>query len=231
MIQLTRHGVAVTGTTADLDSLRKKYEADNYLILPKLFEPSLFEDILQRVERAQFRPRSHEEIALELCMEDDITTAMLEFFPNNPAFLRIIEQITGQPHVGRFIGRVYKMTASDGHFDHWHDDCTEDRVITMSVNLSRSPFSGGALQLRHRGTTEILREVRNTGFGDALLFRIAENLRHRVQDVEGDAPKTAFAGWFLQREDFLPKLREMAMGGAHRQEKAGAEASIPRGNV
>jgi len=212
VIQLTRKGVSFTGTQDDLRSLREKYEINNYFILPKLFEHALFEEILQRVDAAPFLPKEHDGLSLEFCMNDAITKAMLEFFPNNPTFLRIIEQITGQPRIGRFTGRVYRMTSSDGHFDHWHDDCTANRVVTMSVNLSRNEYSGGALQIRHHGSKEILREVRNTGFGDALLFRIAENLTHRVQAIEGDIPKTAFAGWFLEEEDFLPNLRKLPQG-------------------
>lgn len=129
MIQLTRKGVSFPGTQEDLKSLREKFEADNYVILPRLYEPALFEEILQRVDAALFLPREHDRISLEFCMRDEITTAMLEFFPNNPAFLRIVEQITGQAGIGRFIGRVYQMTASDGHFDSWHDDFVEDRVV------------------------------------------------------------------------------------------------------
>jgi hypothetical protein len=212
VIQLTRKGVSFTGTQEDLRSLREKYEINNYVILPQLFESALFEEMFQRVDAAPFLPKEHGKLSLEFCMNDAITNAMLEFFPNNPIFLRIIEQITGQPRIGKFSGRVYRMTSSDGHFDRWHSDCADNRVVTMSVNLSRKEFSGGALQIRYDNSNEILQEVRNTGFGDALLFRISDNLTHRVQAIEGDIPKTAFAGWFLEGEDFLPNLRRVAQG-------------------
>jgi hypothetical protein len=207
VIQLTRKGVAFSETQEELASLREKYERDNYVILPRLFEPALFEELLQRVEAAPFVPRDHDGIALEFCMEDKITAAAMEFFPSNPGFLRLVEQITGQTRIGEFNGRVYRMTSTDGHFDHWHDDCISDRVAAMSVNLSRQVFAGGALQIRRHGSKQILQEVRNTGFGDAVLFRISKDLAHRVQGVTGDIPKTAFAGWFLEGEDFLPNLR------------------------
>jgi hypothetical protein len=214
VIQLTRKGVTFTGTQEDLKSLREKYETSNYVILPQLFEPALFEEMMQRVDAAPFLPKEHGRLSLEFCMNDVITNAMLEFFPNNPVFLRIIEQITGRPRIGRFTGRVYRMTSSDGHFDHWHSDCADGRVVTMSVNLSRNKFSGGALQIRYEDSEEILQEVRNTGFGDALLFRIADDLTHRVQAIEGNIPKTAFAGWFLEVEDFFPSLRKLARGAS-----------------
>jgi len=207
LIRLTRKGVVFSGTQEDLKSLRAKYDRDNYVILPQLYELALLTEIMERVDAAPFLPRHHEGVGLEFCMEDKITCSMLMFFPNNPAFLRIVEQITGQPQIGEFHGRVYRMTSSAGHFDHWHDDCTDQRVATMSVNLSRQVYSGGALQMRRQDSKEILHEVHNTGFGDALLFRISGSLTHRVQGVTGDIPKTAFAGWFLEGEDFLANLR------------------------
>lgn len=141
-------------------------------------------------------------------MDDTATESMMSFFLNNPSFLRLVEQITGQPRLGEFVGRVYRMTSSQGHWDSWHDDCRNQRAVTMSLNLSRQAYAGGALQMKLRASDEIIQEIHNTGFGDALLFRISKQLKHRVQDVKGDIPKTAFAGWFLDAEDFLSNLHK-----------------------
>lgn len=62
--------------------------------------------------------------------------------------------------------------------------------------------------MKLRDSDEIIQEIHNTGYGDALLFRISKQLMHRVQEVIGDIPKIAFAGWFLDVEDFLPNLRK-----------------------
>lgn len=168
----------------------------------------LLEEIMRRVDAAPFLTKNDGDIARELCMDDNVTKAMMEFFPNNPNFLRVVEQITGQPQLGEFVGRVYRMTSSEGHWDSWHNDCCNQRVVTMSLNLSRHAYSGGTLQIKLRHSGEIIQEVHNTGFGDALLFRISKQLMHRVQNVIGDIPKTAFAGWFLEVEDFLSNLRK-----------------------
>jgi hypothetical protein len=208
LIQLTRKGVAFTGTQADLDSLRERYDRDNYLILPQLFEPALLEEIMRRVDSAPFLPKHHVGVGNELCMDDRVTETMMSFFPNNPTFLRLLERITGEPRLGEFVGRVYRMTSSDEYYDGWHDDCCNQRVVTMSVNLSRQVYGGGALLMKRRNSDEIIQEIHNTGFGDALLFRISNQLKHRVQEVKGDIPKTAFAGWFLEVEDFLLNLRK-----------------------
>jgi hypothetical protein len=207
LIQLTRKGVIFTGEQKELDLLRQKYARDNYVILAQLYEPTLLEHIVQRIEVARFFPRDHNGHALESCMADRAVEAMLMFFPNNPVFLRLVEQITGQPRIGAFSGRVYRMTSSGGHYHAWHNDFSEGRVATMSVNLSRRPFDGGALQIRRSDSDEILQDLRNTGFGDALLFPISRDLVHRVEGVKGEVPKTAFAGWFFDVEDVLPNFR------------------------
>ena len=82
------------------------------------------------------------------------------------------------------------------HYDNWHDDlAVRERLVTMSVNLGPDYYGGGVLQLRHTGADNILAEVHNTGLGDALLFRLAPGLEHRVTRIESGV-KTALAGWF-----------------------------------
>lgn len=95
-----------------------------------------------------------------------------------------------------------------GHRMRWHDDVerAKGRMIGMSINLSAEVYRRGVFQLRDRRSARVLRELPNTGFGDAVLFRIAADLEHRVTPVVGGAAKTAFAGWFCSRPDFRSSL-------------------------
>ena len=47
----------------------------------------------------------------------------------------------------------------------------------------------------------------NPGVGDALMFRIAPQYEHRIADVTGQEPRTAFAGWFCSEPEYLPGVR------------------------
>ena len=94
---------------------------------------------------------------------------------------------------------MLRMVPGAGHEDVWHDDMNGVRMLTLSINLGRTPFRGGALQLRERGSGRVIFEVSNSGPGDAILFALSDVLEHRVAHVEGDVPKTSLAGWF-QRE-------------------------------
>ena len=95
------------------------------------------------------------------------------------------------------------MLPSSAHYDSWHDDINADegRILGMSVNLSPVRFAGGAFELRGRESKNMVYRHENTGPGDALIFRLSPRLQHRVTDVVGDVPKTAFAGWFRSEPD------------------------------
>jgi hypothetical protein len=64
------------------------------------------------------------------------------------------------------------------------------------------------LRIRERKTRRILGEMTNSGFGDAILFRIDKRLEHSVSDVEGTVVKTALAGWFESEPDYRTLLAE-----------------------
>src|SRR5207237_8656272 len=90
----------------------------------------------------------------------------------------------------------YRMTPNSSHHDAWHTDNTDGRLVAMSLNLSPQVYEGGVFQMRERESEQFLVEFANCGLGDAILFPISENLVHRVTEVQGNEPKTAFSGWF-----------------------------------
>ena len=141
-------------------------------------------------------------------MTENIASRMLEFLTNDQKLFEIIQQITGCDRIGCFSGRMYRMMPGRDHYDSWHNDMLEHRMVAMSINLSEGFYSGGLLQIRDRHSQQILHEVANLGVGDAIVFRLAHSLQHRVTNVEGAVPKTAFAGWFRSQPDFYQELRQ-----------------------
>jgi hypothetical protein len=77
-----------------------------------------------------------------------------------------------------------------------------------SVNLSASLFDGGELQIREAGSERMIRRLRNTGAGDAVIFRIDPSLQHQVLPLAGTVPRDALAGWFLASPDYRDVFRE-----------------------
>jgi 2OG-Fe(II) oxygenase superfamily len=196
LIQLTRKGVVFSGSAANLRALLAQFQRDHYIILPKLIEPDLLGTILKRIESAPFLKNEFNGIVSESTMDDPLTFSVLLFLVNIPEFQRLVQRITGCRRIANFQGRVYKLNPATGDRIVWHSDVLNHRMVTFSLNLTTQNYRGGTLQIRYRGSEEILHEVRNTGLGDALLMRVANKLFHRVLPLEGDVPRTALAGWF-----------------------------------
>jgi len=202
MIQVTRSGVTFRGTNTDLKTLRGQFDQQHCVLLRDFFEPELLSLARQCLDRASFQDHHDSGIAEELMAEDRTLNGLLHMVTNNPKLFELVRQITGCDPIGCFGGRVYRMIPGGSHYDTWHSDVGDNRLITLSLNLSAEVYSGGLLQLRELESGRIVHEVANTGLGDAILFRISPKLCHRVNALEGTAAKTAFAGWFKSQPSY-----------------------------
>lgn len=198
MIQISNTGL--TSDPEDVERLREEFRAVNCVRIPKLLHPSLLAFLQRRLERAQWKSNLHgvvgNDLGLDDITEDQSSLHMLYFAANLPEFRALIEEITECRPLDTFRGRLYRKISGPGHYNKWHSDDVENRLVAMSINLSPRGYEGGWLEMRKSDSEEVLMKVANTGYGDALVFRISGELEHRVGDVEGNEPKTAFAGWF-----------------------------------
>ncbi len=199
MIQLTRKGVVFSGSPADLRALRAQFQRDHYIILPKLIEPDLLATVLKRIEAAPTIKTEYNGVVAQSVIDDPLTYNLLLFLLCAPEFQRLVQRITGCRRISDFRGRIYRLNPMTDDRIVWHSDVCDHRMVKLSLNLTTQEYRGGALQIRYRGSEEILHEVRNTGLGDALLMRVSKKLCHRVLPVEGDIPRTALAGGFAMK--------------------------------
>jgi hypothetical protein len=215
MIQLTRSGTRGADAREELDVLREQFRRQLYVRLPQLLPPAELQFVqthLDRTplhERLDFYPETDEPWACELSTKSGPAFNLLHFLANDAAFFQIVQYITGCAPIGCFLGRIYRVVPGCNHYDTWHHDLGHHRMITLTINLSRTVYAGGVLQIRRVGSDDVV-EVPNTGFGDAVLFPLAEALEHRITDMVGEHPKTAFAGWFRSRPDYYEMLRKGA---------------------
>ena len=200
MIQLTRSGAVIADEIDGIPRLREQFDREQCILFPRLIESGLLQTIQHRIGGSEFRPFIHEGIGHDSNLADESTVHLLFFLTNEPRFLQFVRDITGCTAIAAFHGRVYRMDPSASTLDSWHDDMVENRLIGMSVNLSNDVFQGAVFQLRDRSSGRILHETANTGFGDAIIFKLAHHLQHRNTEVAGTAPKTAFAGWFRSHQ-------------------------------
>jgi hypothetical protein len=197
MIQLTTRGLVCSG---DPGPLTAQFKAQNAIRFRQLVHPQLLPLICSRLDRGNWITHIDGKIGREVMLEDLAGLHVLHFAANTPEFLVLVQEITECSPIGSFHGRVYRMLPEAGHYDTWHDDVSDQRLVGMSINLGLNPYRGGVFQLRERTSSTILCEMPNIVQGDAILFRISPHLQHRVTPIEGTEPKTAFAGWFRSGE-------------------------------
>lgn len=210
--QLTRTGLRPPDPD-EVDALRASYAQRSCIRLPRFLEPALLGWLQQRIAGASWQELVHplDPPVTDLKLMDPVARGALKILFQDPSLFAVVRDITGCDAIGSFKGRVYRMDPA-AHHDEWHGDDDDNRLVTLSINLTDGVFAGGGLQLRRRDSLEVLDSVANTGPGDAIMFRIDHALEHRLSDVEGTVPKIAYAGWF-QREpskDFVRLVRSSA---------------------
>ncbi len=204
------HAGAVIPDQAGLRAMRQSFERDCHLRLPGFFSPGLLPMVLRHVAAAPFRIRSHGKVDARDWMLDTTHPlhGLLHFLAHDPALLRAMEAITGEPVLGSFTGYVYRMTSGGETYDDWHDDIKGARRVAISANLSDGSYQGGSLTLRRKQSQEVLAVVDNRTVGDAVLFKIGPGLEHRVGETVGPVARTAFAGWFKSEPVFTSYVKE-----------------------
>jgi hypothetical protein len=196
---------------SDPAGLREAFERQHFVHLPSLIEPSLLELIQGLVDAGSFFDRTHDGIGTELCLTPGVATSVLQLLFNDPALRSFMASVSDNAALGCFDGRVYRLSAKEGHYDSWHSDAGEDRRIAVSLNLSPDGYEGGELEIRRTSSDGAEWTVASSGYGSAVMFRIDSGLRHRVIAVRGAKPRTAWAGWFrtlpVFEDLFLPTLQ------------------------
>lgn len=220
ILQINRFDTVLMGSEEDLECKRIEFDQTHCVILPKLLDPQLLESVGREIGQAEFIQTVYgDEIdADDIRMESEHPTSyLLNFLMNNQMLYDTVQRVTRCGQIGMFMGRVYRMMPTPNHYDTWHDDLAYNRIVAMSLNLSPEPYSGGIVQICEWESRQIVKEVHNTGFGDAMLFRIGPHLKHRVTSVTGSVPRTAFAGWFQSDPDYLSFLNEVKNFGVEEQ--------------
>lgn len=209
MLQLRKSSVAVG--PACVGRLRSDFAENSCVLLPKLLDPELLQLLVPRLAQPRWVRRIDKDIAAEDVFEDELALGLLHFVTNSPAFLDAIRNVCDCAGASVFRGRIYRLLPDSVHHDSWHDDAGDEkdhRLVGMSINLGQRAYAGGVFQLRDFDSKRMIREIANTGWGDATLFRLSLQLEHRVTDVTGKEPRIAFAGWFRSGEDdFFTSLR------------------------
>jgi len=208
VLQLRHNRTFIDFSEDRFRSAQEHFGKYSYLKLPNFVETSLLARLLDVLDRTAFYERVHPGIGTEICATPGPATGALELMMNDVLLHTFVSELTGCGPIGCYEGRIYRLNPADGHYDSWHSDVGQDRLLAVSINLSRMPFKGGRLQVRRADSEEVLAEVDNPTPGDAVMFLVHPSMRHRVASVTGEHARTAWAGWFRSAPRFGDLLRE-----------------------
>ncbi len=209
-ISLSRAGVAIHLSDDQLTAMRRAWSTRQFVVFPGFLDRQLLEFVDHAARDRTFRPNLHPASGLEQKLESNPGITLLDFLMNDPALLRQVEQVTSMPRLGWFHGRIYKLTPGTDEGHDWHCDHLSDRELGVSINLSAEPFEGGLLQLRRTQTLEPVGEYANVGRGDCVVFKLSDDLEHRVLPVTGTVPRVAYAGWFYSGDSMHERFAALS---------------------
>lgn len=203
-IQFSRPAQGASGTSSfALDTgaqqalLREEFRLHQCVELKGFLQASLLEVISVQLRGAEFLAERHGVGSSGALPPNSAANALLLLLMNDPDLFDALAAITAAGPIASFVGRVYRLESGREQSLDWHNDLGDDRRrLALSVNLGEEAYTGGILQLRDARTGRMLREAKPASQGDALLFRIASHLEHRVTPVEGQASRTVYSGWF-----------------------------------
>jgi hypothetical protein len=111
-----------------------------------------------------------------------------------PVFMAWLERIGGCAAISHIEGHLAQM--QPGHAVHWHRDAGLGiRRLALVLNLSTLPYEGGRFELRRKSTQEPLLSYYAHATGSLAIFRLGEDLQHRVLRLTSGGPRNIFAGW------------------------------------
>lgn len=202
MIQLTRKGLILADAPNTLAALRAEFDRMSSVKLVGFIGADLLELIFSHLHPEEFQAKEHKKFQSELMIGDNRAVRILHLFLNDNAVRQFMQDVTGCEPLRCFFGRFYRLLPNSGHYGDWHNDLVRGRRVGISVNFSQQSYEGGCFEMRHAKSQELIRVLPNVTLGDAILFKIDEALEHRVTEVTGTHPKTAFAGWYHDTGDY-----------------------------
>ena len=204
VFQIQNHQTLVPGDQ-ELMALKQRFAQEHFVHLYQLIEPAMLAAIGQMIDPDQFEERLTPNIGCVECCTDPRIDNGFSALLNQTQVHQTISKILGHP-IDLWGGNTVRRIPGKNHFSQWHNDKSPpfqgadghqyQRVVPLSLNISREPFVGGNLEMRSLPDKQLLADIANPVPGDALLFEISDGLQHRVADVTGDEPRMVHVGWF-----------------------------------
>jgi hypothetical protein len=229
-VVVTRRGLTVELGSGEWRRIGDAFARDHHVFLRGFLGDDVLSIVNSRLARGSFRKRIEDGREIERTLDDPRLIALYLVALNDPALFAAIARLTGCDAIGCFTGRVHLRgpRADGGHYYPWHSDATDHRLIGLTINLGDKPYEGGVLEIRRRDTDVVIARASNPTPGDAVIFRISEELEHHVTPVTTGGPRVVLAGWFRREPDFWREALSAppAVDGTNRPPTASQRTAI-----
>jgi hypothetical protein len=124
LLQIDR--VATQVDLSGAAAARAHFERHHWVKLPHFLDGPTLQHVQAALARASFVEVHHTNVtppSVDVCMEPNALSGMLELLCNDPAVLRAVESVTGCAPLVRFSGFVYRLAPATGHHHNWHTTC------------------------------------------------------------------------------------------------------------
>lgn len=196
---------------SQLQNYQSEYAETHCVFLPGLLKKNALQNLLNKLDKINFftkfemdEKNKFGKVLFVPANDPVLFTFQLLF--NNQELFSLLEKITGCGPIGNFVGRIHRSEEGD-HEIKWHNDTTDTRLLAMTLGLGTERYTGAQFQLRETGTEKITREVGQIEAGDAIIFKIASGLEHRLAPMEAGR-RTVGVGWFRAEPDFQTFAKE-----------------------
>ena len=183
-------------------TVRDAFARYGFASVDNTFSPALLRELSHVLRHGPYKPRHHPGIGHESQVIFNPGLVCVFNLLSSPSIRCHIEDLTGvvRGSLGHYNGRVYRMTAQEGQGG-WHNDAdpADRRVIGCVLSLHTTVPRGGDLVFRRGRNHRPLGRLSCGVIGRLNLFRIEQAIEHRVEPVEGNAPRLVCAGWYIER--------------------------------
>jgi hypothetical protein len=183
---------------ADPALLRTQFEERSSLLFPEAFEPGLLDKLMTRAVAAPFVEDIVKQIGSREIEQPQRVGASISLLLGRFDLLEWLERATGMSPLRAAAGRLVQTRANGSDALDWHDDTIDDRRrLGVVVNLSDQPFTGGAFEMRRKGSPLPFHTVQHDRPGAMMVFAVDSRIEHRVMPVVSGGPRRVYAGWAM----------------------------------
>lgn len=192
-------GRVATELLEPAEACRDSFEACRSLVCPEAIELGFLAILRNLCNRSSFVPDTVENLGDREVERPRRAGGALTLALQRAGLLRWLEVATGCGALARVDGRVVQTRPNNRDQLDWHDDLNDPaRRLAVTINLTETPYCGGAFELRDARTRELLTTHHHTDPGAMLVFDVARDLEHRVLPVTAGGPRRVYTGWFYK---------------------------------